>query len=139
MMADVRDPRTYAVIGAAIDVRRELGHGFLEAVYQEAMGIELALRSIPFVPKASVPVYYKRALLEACYQPDFICFDNVIVELKALTQLSTIESAQVLNYLKATGFDVGLLLNFGSASLEWKRLISSQLRGPSTDFVDDAE
>jgi GxxExxY protein len=138
-MGEFRDPRTYAIIGAAIDVHRELGAGFLEPVYQEAMGMELTLRGIPFVREALIPIRYKGTILEACYRADFICFGEVVVELKALARLSTTESAQVLNYLKATGFDVGMLLNFGSASLEWKRLVRSHPRESSEDVADDLE
>jgi GxxExxY protein len=117
------DPRTYAVIGAAMEVHRQLGCGFLEAVYQEALEIELAARSIPFEAQFDIPVRYKGRVLKAFYRPDFLCFEAVVVELKALTQLGPIEEAQVINYLKGTGYEVGLLLNFGRTSLQSKRYI----------------
>ena len=117
------DPRTYAIIGAAMEVHRQLGCGFLEPVYQEAMGIELATRSIPCQPKRKFLVTYKGHTLEAFYKPDFISFDAIVVELKALSRLTSIEEAQVINYLKVTGFQTGLLLNFGSRSLEKRRSI----------------
>jgi GxxExxY protein len=114
----------YSVMGAAIDVHRELGPGFLEAVYQEAMEIELATRSVPFSAQLPLQIQYKGKPLEKEYIADLLCYDQIIVELKALDKLTGKEQAQVLNYLKATACRVGLLINFGSAGkLEWKRFI----------------
>jgi GxxExxY protein len=114
----------YAVIGAAIEVHRELGPGFLEPVYQEALEIELTDRHIPFCAKQPLTLYYKQRQLQKKYEPDFICYDKVIAEIKALNQLSSTEESQLLNYLKATGLRVGLLINFGShGKLEWQRFV----------------
>ena len=114
----------YAIVGAAIEVHRNLGPGFLEAVYQEAMEIELSARGIPFDAQKPIQVRYKGQILNKQYVADLVCFDLIIVELKALNRLSGNEQAQVLNYLKATGFKVGVLINFGShGKLEWKRFV----------------
>lgn len=115
------DPKTYAIIGAALEVHKQLGCGFLEAVYQEAMAQELAEREIPFERERELPVEYKGTRLNVVYRADFICYGAVIVELKALPRLTGTEEAQVLNYLKATGFETGILINFGAKSLETRR------------------
>ncbi len=120
---DSRDPQTFAIIGAAMDIHRQLGHGFLEAVYQEAAVVEFRLRNIPFEREVLLPVKYKGTPLPVHYRADFICFSEIIVEFKAISTLTTTDEAQVLNYLKATGFHRGLLFNFGSASLQQKRLV----------------
>jgi GxxExxY protein len=130
---DQRDPQTHAIIGAAMEVHRQLGPGFLEAVYQEAMAIELADRAIPFVREAELPVFYKGRRLNCSYRADFVCYESVIVELKAMQALTGVETAQVLNYLKATHLERGLLLNFGCPSLDFKRLIFSNARKESTE------
>jgi len=114
----------YAVVGAAIEVHRELGDGFYEAVYQEAMEMELASRGIPFEAQKSLPIYYKGRRLKKEYIADLVCYDQVVVELKALDKLAKKEESQILNYLKATGLRVGLLINFGSTGrLEWLRRV----------------
>jgi GxxExxY protein len=118
-----KDPRTYAIIGAAMEVHRHLGCGFVEPVYQDALEIELGLRGIEFQREGEVRIIFKEIELKTKYKPDFICFGEVVVELKALDSLSSNEEMQVLNYLKATGFRVGLLVNFGRASLEYKRFV----------------
>src|SRR4029077_19051238 len=104
MKDQTRDPRTFAIIGAAMEVHRYLGCGFTEPVYQDALEIEFRLRGIPFKREDEVTIIYKEEELNSKFKPDFICFGEVIVELKALKTLSGTEEMQVLNYLKATGF-----------------------------------
>ena len=117
----------YAVVGAAIEVHRELGEGFLEAVYQEALERELALREIPFEAQRELVIHYRGQPLSKIYVCDLLCFDKVLVELKAMDRLTGREEAQVINYLKAAGLPVGLLINFGAhGKLEWRRLVKSQ-------------
>jgi len=120
---DQRDPQTYPIIGACMEIHRQLGHGFLEAVYQEAAAIEFPFKNISFEREVSLPIKYKDILLPTYYRADFICFSEIIVEFKALSRLSTIEESQLLNYLKATGLKRGLLINFGVPSLQYKRLV----------------
>jgi GxxExxY protein len=121
-----RDEETYAIIGAAMTVHKELGHGFLEAVYQEALAMELAANGVLFEREKAVAVRYREQILTTSYRADFICFGNVIVEIKALQELSGTEEAQILNYLKATNLTKGLLINFGAPSLQYHRFIFSQ-------------
>jgi GxxExxY protein len=118
-----RDPRTYAIIGAAIEVHKQLGCGFLESVYQEALAIEFSLRQIPFRREVKLPVSYKGQILLTSFCADFICFDSLVVELKALANMSGTEESQLINYLKATRYKIGLLLNFGARSLQHRRLV----------------
>ncbi|MEW5947063.1 MAG: GxxExxY protein [bacterium] len=114
----------YRIIGAAIDVHRELGPGFLEAVYQDAMQFELDMRRIPYESQSPVTVYYKGRKLKKEYYADLLCFGAIIVELKAIERLTERDHAQLLNYLKATGMKVGVLINFGAhGELEWKRFV----------------
>lgn len=120
----VYEDETYAVIGAAMHVYYRLGPGFGGPVYQEALGLEFGLRSIPFVAQTKLRLKYKDFVLKKFYRADFICFEKIIVEIKAQSALTGIDWAQLINYQKASGFRVGLLFNFGSASrLEKKRVI----------------
>jgi GxxExxY protein len=121
----------YAIIGAAMDVYNNLGSGFLEAVYQEPMEIETASRKIPALPEQKLYVKYKGMPLKKFYEADLICYEKIIVEIKAMEKLTSREEAQILNYLKATGIQVGILINFGAHNnLEWKRLVLTQNRQP---------
>ena len=114
----------FAIVGAAIEVHRTLGPGFLEPVYQEALEIESRARGLAFEPQKILRIPYKGQYLKKEYIADLVYFDKVIVELKALDRLTSREEAQVLNYLKATKMKVGVLINFGShLKLEWKRLV----------------
>ena len=108
------EKETYVIRGAVFDVYREMGCGFLEAVYQECLERELVNRGIPFVAQRELQLSYKGEPLKQTYRPDLICFDAIIVELKASSKTTGEHQAQVLNYLRATGKRLGLLVNFGS-------------------------
>src|SRR5437870_3044742 len=123
VLADHRDAQTYAIIGAAMEVHGQLGSGFLEPVYQHAMAIELGQRGVPFLRESSIAVTYKGLELACSYRADFICYESILVELKALAKLTNVEQSQVMNYLKATSLTRGLLLNFGAPRLEYKRFV----------------
>jgi len=114
---------SYKIIGACIEVHSELGPGFLEPVYQEALEVELTNQKIPFQREAPLPIKYKDSVLNKSYIADFILYSKIILELKAFDALSTVHESQVLNYLKATGFRLGLLVNFGQPKLQHKRLV----------------
>ena len=114
----------YAIVGAAMDVYYTLGIGFLEPVYHASMIVELGRRRIPFESEKELHLYYKTVQLEKKYSPDFVCYDEIIVELKVVQKISSIEVAQLINYLKITRKRLGLLINFGSEkTLEWNRYV----------------
>jgi len=114
----------YAIVGSAIEVHRELGNGFLEAVYQEAMELELASKAIPFHAQQSLPICYKGQQLKKEYIADLVCYNQIIVELKAMDCITKREESQLINYLNAVKMRVGVLINFGSVGkLEWKRFV----------------
>ena len=121
-----------------MEVHGVLGRGFLESVYQEALGVELERRSISFRREAPIKITYKNQFLAAGYKADFLCFDGVIVEIKALARLSTIEEVQIINYLKASGFNTSLLLNFGALRLEHRRFVLAEAHlRPSASSADN--
>jgi len=125
----------YAIIGACFNVYKDKGCGFLEPVYQECMEIELAHQNFPFIAKPKLPLSYRGRPLKQRYEPDFICCGKIIVELKAVTLLADEHRAQVINYLKATGYKLGLLVNFGHyPRLEWERLANTNLHKPDDPF-----
>jgi GxxExxY protein len=117
---------TGKILGAAMEVHRELGCGFLEAIYQEALEHEMKLRHINFVRQKAHRVAYKDIVLRHPYVPDLIIEEKVVVDLKAIREIGSIEEAQMINYLKITALEVGLLINFANRSLEWKRLVLSE-------------
>lgn len=109
-----------------MEVHNTLGWGFLEAVYQEALTIEFENRGIPYIREAELNIDYKGIILSKKYNADFICYDKIIVETKALTELLTVHQSQVINYLKATKLKLGILVNFGEESLNYLRLANSK-------------
>jgi len=125
MSADIRDPQTYAINGAAMEVHRQLVPGLLETAYQEAFAIELAARGIPFQREVPLQIRYKDQVLSCSYRADFVCYGNIIIELKAQSQLTVVDEAQVINYLKITGFQRALLFNFATPSLQYQRFINT--------------
>ena len=136
-----KDPQSHAIIGAAMEVHRELGFGFLEAVYQCALALEFQDRQIPFRAEVPLPVHYKGNLLSCGYRADFICYEDFLVETKAIAKLTRADDAQLINELKATGLQPGLLLNFGAPSLQFKRLVlrSSDNLRKSAKSADNLE
>jgi len=116
---------TGEVIGTAMEVHSQLGPGFLESVYEEALAVEFELKGIKFQKQKELPVFYKGRTIKQ-FVCDFVVENKVIVELKTVKQIGEIEKLQVINYLKASGYEIGLLFNFGDKSLEWKRLINTK-------------
>ncbi len=116
---------SYAIIGAAMEVHRALGAGFLEAVYQAALAYELRLRNIPFEEQVRLPVYYKGQLVGE-YVADFVIDGKIILEIKAVSEIHEVHRAQAINYLAATGYELAILLNFGAAKLQQERLVRFQ-------------
>lgn len=114
---------TYKIIGALYEVHKTLGEGFLEPVYQEALAIEFGRQAIPFEAEKKITIHYKLFELRKFYIADFVCFNSIILEIKALLALTAEHEAQLLNYMKATSLKIGLLVNFGEKSLKYKRMI----------------
>ena len=111
----------YEIIGAAMEVHNTLGQGFLESVYQEALEIEMRKRNIPFTSQSKIQILYKDVPMEHYFVADFVCYDKIIVELKSVSTILPEHEAQIINYLRATGFKLGILLNFNEESLFYKR------------------
>ncbi len=120
---EIRDPQTHAIIGAAFNVHSELGRGFLESVYQEALALEMDELDIPYQREVLLPVFYKGHKLNSFFRADFICFGEVVVELKAISTTTKADEAQIINSIKATGLQRGLLLNFGAPRLQHFRRV----------------
>ena len=115
---------SYKIVGAAFNVYNKLGHGFLEAVYQEALELEFKKQGIPYEREKELKITYDGVELKATYKADFVCYGKIIVELKAVSYLEDSHRAQVYNYLHATGFKLGLLMNFGNSDeLEKERIV----------------
>ncbi|MCK5520905.1 MAG: GxxExxY protein [Candidatus Marinimicrobia bacterium] len=114
---------SYNIIGAALEVHKTLGNGFLEAVYQEAFEYELKKSNIPYAREVNLKIPYKDIVLNKKYMADFVCYDKIIIEFKALSHLTSEHEAQVLNYLKVTNFKLGILINFGEKKLQYKRFV----------------
>jgi GxxExxY protein len=114
---------SFKIIGACMEVHKQLGAGFLEPVYQEALAVELSEWGIPFEKEKELSIKYKGIPLVKKYIADFICYNKIILEIKALNKLTSEHEAQILNYLKATGIKLGLLVNFGGPSLKFKRIV----------------
>jgi GxxExxY protein len=119
---------SYNIIGAAMTVHNELGSGFLEAVYQEALEKEFITQCIPYKREIPLSIYYKGELLSNKYIADFICYDKIVIELKAVSSISSEHKAQIINYLKATNMELGIIINFGESSLKHDRLIREHSR-----------
>ena len=117
------DPETYKIIGAGMAVHSELGCGFLEKVYRVALPVEFERAGVAFAAEKNLKIYYKGTTLPVGYFADFICFESVVVEVKALSVIGGPEEAQLLNYLKASGMRRGLILNFGATSFQHKRMV----------------
>jgi GxxExxY protein len=128
---------SYNIIGAAMTVHSELGSGFLEAVYQEALEKEFITQSIPYKREVSLPIYYKGTLLSNKYIADFICYDKIVIELKAASSILSEHKAQVINYLKATNMELGIIINFGEGSLKHDRVIREHSR--RTQYANQEE
>jgi len=114
---------SFKIIGACFEVHKELGCGFLEAVYQEALAKEFKLQEVPFQREVDLPIYYKEDILDKKYLADFLCYNSIVVELKAIDSIRPEHKAQVINYLKASHLELGLLINFGTLSLTYERLV----------------
>ena len=128
---------SYAIIGACFEVYNEKGCGFLEPVYQECLGIEFEYQGIPAIAKPSLTLSYRGRILKQTYEPDYVCFGKIIVELKAVSALTDQHRAQLLNYLHATGFELCPLVNFGHyPGLEYERIAKTQRIRPKNEFLD---
>jgi GxxExxY protein len=118
---------SYAIVGACMKVHRALGPGFLEAVYEEVVEKEFIVQNIPYKRQVKLDLYYEGVQLKKYYRADFVCYDSIIVELKAVTQIPSVFYAQLQNYLKCTNMELGMLINFGTPSLTYKRIVNSKI------------
>lgn len=132
-----RDPQTSAIIGAAIEVHKQLGRGFLEYVYRRPLEMELAQRGVPFEREVAFPIVYKGRSTGVTFRVDLLCFDDIVVEIKALKEITGSEKAQVINYLHVARRRRGLLLNFGGAVLGIHRYVIDVHERPELAAADD--
>lgn len=116
----------YRIIGAAMNVSNTLGCGFLEPIYQECLEIEFSKCKVPFESQKRIQIFYKDKVLTKEYIADFLCYDGIIVEIKAIKKITDVEEAQLMNYLKATKLPLGLIINFGSKKMEWRRYANTK-------------
>lgn len=114
----------YAIIGAAMEVHNQLGCGFQEKVYQDALEIEFKLRNIPFVREQHLPIFYKGIRIKHDYYSDYICYDKIVIECKSVPEILKEHEAQTINYLKINSYKLGLVINFGNKTLDYKRLVN---------------
>ena len=129
---------SYKIIGACFEVYNERGFGFTEPVYQECLEIELELQKVPFLSQPEIQLEYKGRKLEQFFKPDFICFGKIILEIKAVSELTDAHIAQTLNYLNATNFNLALLVNFGQyPKLEYKRIAHDRKKNDSKSLRDE--
>jgi GxxExxY protein len=120
----IYEQESYDIVGACFEVYKTMGRGFLEPVYQECLEIELSERGIPFLAQRQLQIVYKGRILEQIYKPDFVCYEKIILEVKAVTKTADAHRAQVFNYLRATGMRLGMLVNFSShPKLEYERIV----------------
>jgi len=124
-MALLFEQETHKIIGACMQVHQKLGCGFLESVYQEALGIEFQKQQIPYIQHQKLQILFDGNPLSKFFVADFVCYNTIILEIKAAVFLHPDNSKQVINYLKSTNFTVGILVNFGESSLKWKRFINT--------------
>ena len=137
-MSLIYEQETYKILGACFEVYKQKGCGFTEPVYQECLAIEFEIQNIDFVAQPKIQLEYKGRILEQSFKPDFICFDKIIVEIKALADLIEVNKSQALNYLNATNFELALLVNFGHhPKLEHKRITNTQNKFSNTSVQDE--
>ncbi len=134
----IYEQETYKILGACFEVYKQKGCAFTEPVYQECLAIEFEIQKIPFVAQPKIQLDYKGRILEHFFKPDFICFNKIIVEIKALANLIEVNTAQTLNYLNATNFDLALLINFGHyPKLEQKRIANTQNKNSNNSIKEE--
>lgn len=134
----IYEQETYKILGACFEVYKQKGCGFTEPVYQECLAIEFEIQKIPFIAQPKIQLEYKGRVLENFFKPDFICFDKIIVEIKALSDLIDANKSQTLNYLNATNFELALLVNFGHLpKLEHKRIANTRNKNLNESIRDE--